>query len=122
MLKPPGDPAALVLEDGRAFVGTGFGSAEPVTGEVVFNTSMVGYQEILSDPSYAKQIVVMTYPMIGNYGITPDDFEARRAYPTGFVVKEPSRIASNWRQDRGSWLGAFTAPCAGVSRTHSPRK
>ena len=93
-------PAMLVLEDGRVFYGRRFGAIRELGGEVVFNTSMIGYQEILGDPSYAKQIVVMTYPMMGNYGIGPEDFESRTTYLTGFVVKEPSRIASNWRHDR----------------------
>jgi carbamoyl-phosphate synthase small subunit len=92
--------ALLVLEDGRAFRGRRFGATSDAIGEVVFNTSMMGYQEILSDPSYAAQIVVMTYPMIGNYGIAPEDFEARKPFLTGLVVREPSRIASNWRHER----------------------
>ena len=86
--------ALLVLEDGRTFAGRRFGAASDAIGEVVFNTSMMGYQEILSDPSYAAQIVVMTYPMIGNYGIAPEDFEARKPFLGGLIVKEPSRIAS----------------------------
>ena len=90
----------LVLEDGRAFRGRRFGALTDAGGEVVFNTSMTGYQEILGDPSYAGQIVVMTYPLIGNYGIAPEDFESLRPTLAGLVVKEPSRIASNWRHDR----------------------
>ncbi|OGQ87311.1 MAG: carbamoyl phosphate synthase small subunit [Deltaproteobacteria bacterium RIFOXYA12_FULL_58_15] len=97
--------ALLVLEDGRSFRGRRFGAPCTATGEVVFNTSMMGYQEILTDPSYASQIVVMTYPMIGNYGIAPEDFEARRPFLSGLVVKEPSRIASNWRHEQN--LDAF---------------
>jgi carbamoyl-phosphate synthase small subunit len=92
--------ALLVLEDGRVFRGRRFGAVADAGGEVVFNTSMTGYQEILTDPSYAGQIVVMTYPMIGNYGIAPEDFESRRPFLAGLVVKEPSRIASNWRHER----------------------
>jgi carbamoyl-phosphate synthase small subunit len=92
--------ALLVLEDGRAFAGRRFGAPSDAAGEVVFNTSMTGYQEILGDPSYAGQIVVMTYPMIGNYGIAPEDFESRKTFLEGLVVKEPSRIASNWRNER----------------------
>lgn len=92
--------ALLVLEDGRTFRGRRFGATSRASGEVVFNTSMIGYQEILSDPSYAAQIVVMTYPMIGNYGIAPEDFESRRPFLAALVVKEPSRIASNWRHER----------------------
>ncbi len=92
--------ALLVLEDGRAFRGRRFGATTDALGEVVFNTSMMGYQEILSDPSYAAQMVVMTYPMIGNCGIAPEDFEARKPFLAGLIVKEPSRIASNWRHER----------------------
>src|SRR4051812_1197124 len=90
----------LVLDDGRAFRGRRFGAHTDAGGEVVFNTSMTGYQEILGDPSYAGQIVVMTYPMIGNYGIAPEDFESGKTYLSGLIVKEPSRIASNWRHER----------------------
>jgi len=92
--------AQLVLEDGRAFTGQRFGALTDTEGEVVFNTSMTGYQEILGDPSYAGQIVVMTYPMIGNYGIAAEDFESRQPFLKGLIVKEPSRIASNWRKQR----------------------
>lgn len=87
----------LVLENGRTFHGRRFGAISDSLGEVVFNTSMTGYQEILTDPSYAGQIVVMTYPQIGNYGINPEDDESRRLFLSGLVVKEASRTASNWR-------------------------
>lgn len=89
--------AMLVLEDGINFEGISFGAVGEQTGEVVFNTSMTGYQEILTDPSYKGQIVAMTYPLIGNYGINPDDFESEKPQLSGFVVREASRIASNWR-------------------------
>jgi carbamoyl-phosphate synthase small subunit len=85
------------LEDGRTFYGASFGAEGETFGEVVFNTSMSGYQEILTDPSYAGQIVCMTYPLIGNYGVNPDDVESRRPWVEGFVVREASRVASNWR-------------------------
>ena len=87
----------LVLEDGREFPGFGFASDREMTGELVFNTSMVGYQEILSDPSYAGQIIVMTYPLIGNYGITDEDYETK--YPTigGMIVRENNDSPSNFR-------------------------
>lgn len=94
------DKAVLVLEDGKTFEGTHFGARTKMGGEVVFNTAMSGYQEVLGDPSYAKQIVVMTYPMMGNYGIAPEDHESKRSFLTGLVVKETSGIASNWRHDR----------------------
>ena len=89
--------AILVLEDGRAFRGTSFGAAGECFGEMVFNTSMSGYQEILTDPSYAGQIVCMTYPLIGNYGVNEEDTESSRPWVEGFVVREASRVASNWR-------------------------
>lgn len=93
-------PALLALEDGRVFRGRRFGAHADAGGEVVFNTAMTGYQEILCDPSYAGQIVVMTYPQIGNYGIAPEDFESRKPFLAALVVKEPSRVASNWRHER----------------------
>ena len=89
--------AILVLEDGRTFTGASFGAEGETLGEMVFNTSMAGYQEILTDPSYAGQIVCMTYPLIGNYGVNEDDVESRRPWVEGFVVREASRIVSNWR-------------------------
>jgi carbamoyl-phosphate synthase small subunit len=87
----------LILEDGTVFVGMGFGSTELSIGEVVFNTGMTGYQEILSDPSYCGQIVTLTYPLIGNYGINRDDFESINPAISGFIVKEVCEIPSNWR-------------------------
>ena len=89
--------AILVLEDGRAFRGEAFGAEGVSFGEMVFNTSMSGYQEILTDPSYAGQIVAMTYPLIGNYGVNEEDTESHRPWVEGFVVREASKIASNWR-------------------------
>lgn len=85
------------MEDGRTFNGASFGADGETFGEIVFNTSMTGYQEILTDPSYAGQIVCMTYPLIGNYGVNTEDVESRRPWVEGFVVREASRIASNWR-------------------------
>jgi len=99
--------AAVALEDGSVFYGFSFGARGTVSGEVVFNTSMMGYQEILTDPSYKGQIVTMTYPLIGNYGVNPEDMESSRPHVEGFVVKEASRIASNWRSREG--LGTFLA-------------
>ena len=98
--------AILVLEDGTVFKGSSFGASGEALGEVVFNTSMSGYQEIITDPSYKGQIVMMTYPLIGNYGINKEDVESRRPFLEGFVVKEYSKIASNWRkeQDLGEYL------------------
>jgi carbamoyl-phosphate synthase small subunit len=89
--------AILALEDGRTFRGRAWGADGERTGEIVFNTSMTGYQEILTDPSYAGQIVTMTYTEIGNYGVNPEDVESRRPFVEGFVVREFSEVTSNWR-------------------------
>jgi carbamoyl-phosphate synthase small subunit len=89
--------AKLALEDGVVLEGEAFGYEGEKNGEVVFNTSMTGYQEILTDPSYAGQMVTMTYPLIGNYGLNPEDVESARPYVEGFIVRERSRIASNYR-------------------------
>lgn len=91
--------AKLALEDGTVFTGEAFGATGEVDGEVVFNTSMTGYQEILTDPSYRGQIVTMTYPEIGNYGINAEDVESGKPHLAGFIVRENSRIASNFRCD-----------------------
>ena len=88
--------AHLILEDGNVFTGTSIGSTREVISEIVFNTSMTGYLEVLTDPSYAGQAVVMTYPLIGNYGITPD-MESERPWPDGYIVRELSRMPSNFR-------------------------
>ena len=88
--------AFLILEDGTVFEGTSIGSKRDMISEIVFNTSMTGYLEVLTDPSYAGQAVVMTYPLIGNYGITPD-MESKRAWPDGYIVRELSRMPSNFR-------------------------
>jgi len=92
--------ALLVLEDGTAFRGTGFGAAGEAFGEAVFNTGMSGYQEVLTDPSYAGQVVTMTAPHQGNYGTDPDDAESARVQVSGFVVREAARRPSNWRAVR----------------------
>ena len=89
--------AFLILEDGHVFKGTSIGSTRDVISEIVFNTSMTGYLEVLTDPSYAGQAVVMTYPLIGNYGICKEDMESGRAWPDGYIVRELSRIPSNFR-------------------------
>ena len=88
--------AFLILEDGNVFTGTSIGSTREVISEIVFNTSMTGYLEVLTDPSYAGQAVVMTYPLIGNYGITPD-MESAKPWPDGYIVRELSRMPSNFR-------------------------
>jgi carbamoyl-phosphate synthase small subunit len=91
------NPGYLLLEDGRRFDGEMIGAVGETLGEAVFNTSMTGYQEVLTDPSYAGQIVSMTYPLIGNYGVNPTDEESGAVQVAGFVVREASRTFSNWR-------------------------
>ena len=91
--------AILALEDGRFFEGEAFGAAGTRVGEICFNTSMTGYQEVLTDPSYRGQIVAMTYPLIGNYGTNSLDQESRSPHVRGFVIEELSEIASNWRSE-----------------------
>jgi carbamoyl-phosphate synthase small subunit len=91
--------AILALEDGSVFHGQGFGARASACGEVCFNTSMTGYQEILTDPSYKAQIVTMTYPLIGNYGVNEVDVESWRPHVAGFVIRELSPVVSNWRAD-----------------------
>ena len=102
----------LALEDGRIFRGKGYGAKAECYGEVVFNTSITGYQEIFTDPSYAGQIVVLTNPEIGNYGTNPEDIEANRPYIEGLVVREFSRVASNWRSEEVAeeYLERFKIP------------
>src|SRR5690242_8940826 len=104
--------AILALADGRIFEGIGFGAEGEAVGEVVFNTSMTGYQEILTDPSYAGQLVAMTYPEIGNVGVNPEDVESSRPYVEGFIVKEYWEKPSNWRatQSLGEYLASHGIP------------
>ena len=97
--RPAPRVAKLALKDGTVFTGRGFGHSGTTEGEVVFNTSMTGYQEILTDPSYKGQIVTMTYPLIGNYGVNRQDVESRRPHVAGFVVKELPPVYSNYRAD-----------------------
>ncbi len=99
--------AVLALEDGTVFTGRSFGAPGEQWGEVVFNTGMTGYQEVLTDPSYCGQIIVMTYPLIGNYGINREDFEAKKSYIRGFVVREACDHPSNWRA--GYRIGDYLA-------------
>jgi len=114
-------PALLVLEDGTTFTGTGFGASGEAFGEMVFNTGMAGYQETLTDPSYARQIVTMTAPHIGNTGINDEDFESRRIWVAGFVVREPARLASSWRSRRSldEELAASGVPGIAISGTRA---
>ncbi len=100
-------PAVLALADGTVFHGRNFGAEGEAAGEICFNTGMVGYQEVITDPSYRGQIVTMTYPEIGNYGINRQDMESWRPWVEGFVVREFNAVPSNWRADRG--LGEYLA-------------
>ena len=93
-------PAVLVLEDGRVFRGRSYGAVGETFGEAVFTTGMSGYQETITDPSYHRQVVVQTAPHIGNYGVNDDDAESRCIWVAGYVVRDPSRVASNWRSQR----------------------
>jgi carbamoyl-phosphate synthase small subunit len=93
-------PAVLVLEDGRTFRGEAYGAVGETFGEAVFNTGMTGYQETLTDPSYHRQVVVMTAPHIGNTGVNDEDPESSRIWVSGYVVRDPSRVRSNWRSSR----------------------
>ena len=104
----PFPPAILALADGTTFVGRSFGAAGATVGEVVFNTAMTGYQEILTDPSYAQQIVTLTCPHIGNYGVNDDDVEAGGVYAAGLVVRDVPRSVSNFRATAS--LPAYPSP------------
>jgi carbamoyl-phosphate synthase small subunit len=108
------EPVILALEDGTVFEGRRFGAPVETCGEVVFNTAITGYQEIFTDPSYAGQIVVLTYPEIGNYGSTPDDNEAARPYIEGLIVRDLSAITSNWRSEKtaNDFLAEHNIPVA----------
>ena len=96
-MKSPRQHATLILEDGSRFQGFAFGSKKPDEGEVVFNTGMIGYPECITDPSYRGQILTLTYPLIGNYGINDQDIESQMPQVEAFVVRENSKIASNFR-------------------------
>jgi carbamoyl-phosphate synthase small subunit len=118
--------ALLVLGDGTTFEGEAIGAAPPggvATGEVVFNTVLSGYQEVITDPSYAGQVIAFTYPHIGNYGVSPDDHESRRPHCRGVVVRELARRPSSWRavDDLGTWLTRHRVPgIAGVDTRRLP--
>src|SRR5215813_6581803 len=106
--------ALIALEDGRLFEGQSFGATGTRIGEICFNTSMTGYQEVLTDPSYRGQIVAMTYPLIGNYGTNAADAESRSPHVRGFVIEELSRVSSNWRAEDslGEYLRRWNIPGA----------
>lgn len=112
MKSPSPMQAILALEDGKYFLGESFGAAGTVTGEICFNTSMTGYQEVLTDPSYRGQIVAMTQPLIGNYGINPQDDESSQPHVRGFVVEELCEVPSNWRSTESlqAYLSRYNIP------------
>ena len=103
-------PALLVLRDGRVFRGEALGAVGETAGEVIFNTAMSGYQEILTDPSYRGQVVAMTYPLIGNYGVNDEDQESRRPQVEGFIIRELTETPSNFRAGSGRSLSAAFSP------------
>src|SRR5258707_1641277 len=109
------NPALLVLEDGTTLRGTAFGADGETFGEMVFNTGMTGYQETLTDPSYCRQIVAMTAPHIGNTGINDEDPESRRVWVSGYVIREPARIASSWRSRRSLAAELATQGVTGIA-------
>jgi carbamoyl-phosphate synthase small subunit len=115
----PAEPALLVLEDGTALHGTAFGARGETFGEMVFNTGMTGYQETLTDPSYCRQIVAMTAPHIGNTGVNDEDPESGQVWVSGYVVREPARLASSWRatRDLDAYLRAEGVPGIAVRGT-----
>src|SRR5207342_379981 len=106
-------PAVLALEDGTVFRGVSVGAKGNTTGEVVFNTAMTGYQEILTDPSYCRQIVTLTYPHIGNTGTTPEDLESGAVYAAGLVIRDLPLLHSNWRATES--LQSFLLRCKVVA-------
>ncbi|MFI1017015.1 glutamine-hydrolyzing carbamoyl-phosphate synthase small subunit [Streptomyces sp. NPDC020965] len=108
-------PAVLVLEDGRTFRGRAYGAVGETFGEAVFNTGMTGYQETLTDPSYHRQVVVMTAPHVGNTGVNDEDDESRRIWVAGYVVRDPARVSSNWRSRRTLDDELITQGVVGIS-------
>src|SRR5882757_7484493 len=108
-------PAVLVLEDGRTFRGRAYGSVGETFGEAVFSTGMTGYQETLTDPSYHRQVVVMTAPHVGNTGVNDEDAESSRIWVAGYVVRDPARVPSNWRARRSLDEELTTQGVVGIS-------
>jgi len=106
-------PAVLALEDGTVFRGVSVGAKGNTTGEVVFNTAMTGYEEILTDPSYCRQIVTLTYPHVGNTGTTPEDLESAQVYSAGLVIRDLPLLYSNWRATES--LSSFLVRCKVVA-------
>lgn len=113
--------AILALEDGSVFIGSHFGATGTEVGEACFNTSMTGYQEVLTDPSYSGQIVTMTYPLIGNYGVNPEDYESGKAQVSGFVVAELAKVPSNWRA-RKPWARGWKSRASSALKGWTPAR
>ena len=116
------EPALLVLEDGRLFRGLSYGAVGETVGEAVFSTGMTGYQETLTDPSYHRQVIVMTAPHVGNTGVNDEDGESHRIWAAGYVVRDPALRSSNWRASSGSarsTRGRSPATCASEGRCGS---
>src|SRR5579859_8005205 len=111
--------AILALEDGRVFRGKGYGAKGECYGEVVFNTSITGYQEIFTDPSYSGQIVVLTNPEIGNYGTNHDDNEATRPWIEGLIVREFSKVSSNWRSQQVAGISRAVQSARTIGYRHA---
>ncbi|MBA3232753.1 MAG: glutamine-hydrolyzing carbamoyl-phosphate synthase small subunit [Propionibacteriales bacterium] len=115
MTRPATPEAVLVLEDGRTFRGAAFGAVGETIGEAVFSTAMTGYQETLTDPSYHRQVVVMTAPHVGNTGVNDDDAESGRVWVAGYVVRDPARVSSSWRATRSLGDELFAHGIVGIS-------
>ena len=111
-------PAILVLADGSVYTGRSIGSEGMTVGEVVFNTAMTGYQEMLTDPSYCRQLITLTYPHIGNVGVNPNDAESAQIYAAGLIVRDLPRLASNWRMTQP--LDAYLAERGVCAQTNTP--
>ncbi|HCD28650.1 MAG TPA: carbamoyl-phosphate synthase small subunit, partial [Gammaproteobacteria bacterium] len=114
-------PAVLMLEDGSVFHGNGIGATGMTTGEVVFNTAMTGYQEILTDPSYCRQIVTLTYPQIGNTGINAEDQESDRVWSAGLVIRQTPRRVSNWRSQKTLQSYLEQSGCVAIAEVDTRR-
>ena len=119
--QPGSDDAVLVLEDGRVFRGRPFGAVGETVGEAVFSTGMTGYQETLTDPSYRRQVVVMTAPHVGNTGVNDEDDESGRIWVAGYVVRDPSPRPSSWRSRRGLGDALAAQGVVGHQRRRHPR-
>ena len=116
------ESALLVLEDGRTFRGESFGAEGETFGEAVFSTGMTGYQETLTDPSYHRQVVVMTAPHIGNTGMNDEDPESRPDLGAGYVVRDPARVPSSWRSTPHAWTTSCASRASSASAASTPAR